>query len=407
MKRVAVLVLTSALVISESAAQSTELVYEKLARENADGVGPIDGDVPVAIDGDGTVAFAAQNRALTEERIYLAGRDGSLAHVVVSAADDWDVRSVKLAGNTIALAAERVGAAPRLARISTTTTSGAPLVAVYEGRGRFFPFDGGVAPRSDSLSLSPNGTLAFSAFREGFGAIYRREPDGVLEALVKDRTGFYNPLYCDVSDDGAVATQAEYYDPITGRLMRGVFVVEEPGLRLTEMSTVLERTAVSVQPRFALASDGRVAFALEEPTTMTFYWPPLDPTGRSYRVTLEPGIYLAEPERFGRPARYLQIASRRDAYAEFRGIGFNASGTVVFEATLDDGSFGIFSGPKPERDRIALVGQAIDGVRVGWVRLGALNQANQVAMLVVNAATADFEVYRVSNVTSPSQSVSR
>ena len=72
----------------------------------------------------------------------------------------------------------------------------------------------------------------------------------------------------------------------------------------------------------------------------------------------------------------------------------------MFEASLDDGAFGIFSGPDANLDKIVKNGEVLSGDFIAWMKLGELNEHGQVVFISDDWYSADYQVFRVSNVTT-------
>jgi T5SS/PEP-CTERM-associated repeat protein len=72
----------------------------------------------------------------------------------------------------------------------------------------------------------------------------------------------------------------------------------------------------------------------------------------------------------------------------FRELRINASGTVAFLGILDDGRYGIFTGPDPIADKVIATGDALNGSTVSSIDTGIspeFNDAGQIAFKVMLA----------------------
>lgn len=386
--------------------------YTLIARDFVDGLYFIDGSVPPALTSDGKVAFVGtrplpDNPNSQTQAIYF-GDGSSLTSLGTQAAGYTRVLSVQYAtSGDVAFVSERTPDTVLLRGAYRTNTLGTAYTTLREAKANWSTSDGDLTPPQRSLAMSPNGTIAFSAIINGFGEVLRVAPGGAPEVMRSGEITAYNTGnqagHLDVNDAGEVAVQFEYLDPVV-MLMRGLFVLDAPGETLATSETTLMRQPVSFRAPMAINASGQVAFSLAQPTiAVNYYTPPTSATGAptAMQAVLQPGVYLATPAPFGTPFTFTQIASTASGYSAFGRVDLNDSGTVVFEAD-HDGSRGIFRGGDPVLDRIAITRQPmiIDGRNhfFSFVRLGQLNNANQVSIQTSDYYTTDQIVWRIDNV---------
>jgi hypothetical protein len=201
----------------------------------------------------------------------------------------------------------------------------------------------------------------------------------------------------------------EYTDPNNG-LSRGILIFDSPGDTLASIETTIERVNVGNQPKLAINNLGQVAFVLDSPATINYFNPPLPGGGTpNGSQTLTPGVYLATPSPFGTPFTFTQIADTSGLFNSFGEVRLNDNGTVVFEASVEvlpnQFESGIFTGPDPVADELVLTGKTIsinaENNFFSVIRLGDLNNQNQLTFQTSDFLTTDQRVWRVSNVPEP------
>jgi VCBS repeat-containing protein len=188
----------------------------------------------------------------------------------------------------------------------------------------------------------------------------------------------------------------EYGDPNAG-LRRGLLMFDTPGDTLATIETTLER--VGAQAQVAINNAGQVAFSLDAPVTIQYFTPPLPGGGvPSSTLTVPAGVHRATPTPFGTPFSFTTIATPADGYSAFGKVALNDSGTVVFEANHNSNT-GVFFGANAATDTIAITGEDVTvGGRSQFfsiVRLGGLNDANQLAIQTSDFRTTDQQIWRV------------
>ncbi len=205
---------------------------------------------------------------------------------------------------------------------------------------------------------------------------------------------FYNTMRLDVNDAGSVAAQMEYSDPTRG-LARGILLFSKADQPLEDVATAVEKLGIGTQPEPSMNGRGEIAFVLNEVNTVSFFDPPHDRSGAAIgALTLEPGVYVASPTPFGLPSKVRQIASTHDGYREFMHVELNDAGAVVFEATVESGGHGVYSGRDPVAHKLIAVGDAVGARRFAWLQLGELNDAGEFVVVTRDAASADRQVWR-------------
>lgn len=374
--------------------------FTEIAREFQDDLVWLNSNVRPAIADDGVVVFAGStDYDVFQGDVLFAGDGGPVSLYEPSGYGLSNLQSVSVnAAGQVALVADRA-AVPVQRGVYTTTLSGASFATLYEAP--YTPTSWPSEYVTTNVALSANGTVAFATIRSAAGAIYRGPVTGPLTALRVGSGVFFNVRDLDVNDAGQVAVQMEYTDPTAG-LSRGILLFDTPGQELTDLDTAIERLNVSTQPFPAINASGQVAFALNTSVELQFFDPPgvYSPTPAAI-IRLEPGVYVSTPTPWGEPNEITQYASASGPYATFGRVDINDAGLVVFDATLDDGSFGVFSGPDPVRHKVAARGDVIGSELFAWVGLGELNNAGELSLVTTDYHTADRQVWRVGNVTKP------
>jgi len=385
----------SGLALAQSARAS--LQYTQIAYDFTGGIGFIDGTIDTAIAADGTVIFIAGALPSGALQIF-GGTGGALTTVNTTAAGYSNISSIQISAlGDVVFVARREGGADDYNGVYHSTLGGGPFTTLYEVVNGPFPVDPPPRPR---VRMAENGTIAFSAIVNGDGAIYRGLADNPIEELRAGSGTFFNTQQFDVNSAGMVAVQMEYTDPNMG-LSRGILNFESPGQGLDEITTTVERVSVGVQPTLAVNDNGQVAFALNTSITINYFDPPFPGGGNpNGSQMLGPGVYLATPSAFGTPFTFTQIASTADGYTTFGDVDVNDNGVVVFEAGLAGGDSGIFFGNNPIDHMIARTGvdTTINGEDhfFSIVRLGQLNNSNQLSFQTSDFETTDQIVWRVT-----------
>ncbi len=384
-----------------SARARAQLTYTEIAREWQGGLGWIDGDVPTALAENGLVAFAAHDTAGTVGVYH--GDGGPLTGFDLAPSGIMELYEVDLDSDAHIALRGQTGPATfegPLEAILTTDGVGEEFEVVHEGR-RFALNPDPVAPRS--LDMDEGGVFAFSSIRDGHGALMRGTIGGPLEVLRTGSGTFYNTQGADVNSAGTMVVQMEHMDPAYNQLRRGILLFDTPEQGITEIETALERVGIGVQPNVAISENGTVAFSLNVNVTVRHYDPPFDASGPPIsEVTLAPGVYVATPAPMGEPSTYTQIANASGGYASFGRVQINDAGTVVFQATRDNGENGIYSGPSPDLDKIVQTGEFLIGAApfVSYIVMGELNEAGELSMLTSDWYSVDYQIWRVGGITT-------
>ena len=336
-----------------------------------------------ALADDGTVVAAEPEGLVLGDGVTVSFIDLAPSGLMFSPSNK-SVRPVQVrSAGDIVFAADRfaaTGCAPYGARgVYRTDTGGSPPATLFEECIEGPSVGEKVGPH---VSMSPNGTVAFSSIVSSEGAIHRGPVAGPVSLLRSGSGTFYNTGEIGVNDSGQVAVQMEYGDPFGG-LKRGILIFELVEQALTEIDTALER--VTIQPSIAINSAGKVAFSSNFDFSM-------DIDGTLYSYTK--GVYVSDPTLFNTEKMLTQIADAAGGYCGFGRVDINDVGTVVFEAQLVGGLSactpdpnaiydGIFMGSDPVNDRIATFNDAaLEAHRYfDEIRLGEINNSDQVSFL--------------------------
>jgi len=237
----------------------------------------------------------------------------------------------------------------------------------------------------------------------GSGAIYRGPVAGPVTPLRSGSGTFFNMRDLDVNDAGSVAVQMEYNDPTNG-LSRGILLFDAPGQTLWDIDTAIERLSVATQPTPSMNAGGQVAFALNSPVTLKFFDPPGVYTPvPAETITLAAGIYVSTPTPWGEPTQVVQLANTSGPYASFGKVEINDSGLVAFEANLDTGGYGIFTGPDAVAHKVVATGDVVGPALFSWLKLGELNSAGELSLLTSDWHSTDRQVWRIGNLPKPTK----
>jgi hypothetical protein len=376
-----------------SVAEAAPLTLTKVANEFTGGVGWISPDVRPAISPSGCVVFAGATPP---------GFPSTQPSLFVACPTKSGLAQVNLAGAGYSLPrAVQIDTSGRIVFDSTHTVRGTLVRGFYRTtpRGTIASiFESATQPASLQLfGLSPNGTIAFSTIVNGAGGVMR----GVLPAtptVLRAGSGtFYNTKKLDVNDAGQVPIVMEYGDPTAG-LTNGIPIFSGPGQSLSMIDAVLGRAGLGLNIEPSINASGVAAFAINGTLSLNFYSPPnvWSPTP-ALTITLQPGVYTADPAPFGEPSVFTQIANASGPYASFGKVSINSAGVVAFEATLDTPSkAGIFTGPDPVANKVVQQGDIQGSTLFAWIKMGELNDAGQLVLLADNFNSADYEVWRVA-----------
>jgi hypothetical protein len=375
--------------------------FTLLATDFVNGVQFIDGTVRVAINASGQVAFVATELPPPvsgfSQAVFVSQTSG-LVKLPSEAAGFINADAVQVAsGGDVVFVATRSAATPMRGVYRGNTASGV-ITPLFEANAAWSFGDPGSPPPQSRLSMSANDTLAFSTLVSGNGGIFRSPLAGPPVVLRAGSGTYFNNQAFAVNNAGAVVVQMEYTDPNAG-LSRGLLVFDTPGDTLATIETAGERASVGWQPQVAINNLGQIALSINTSMTIQYFTPPLPGGGApSSTQTLPAGVHRATPTAFGTPFTFATIASPADGYSAFGDVALNDSGRVVFAATYS-GNGGVFFGADPLHDVVAITGEdiTIGGAPQFFsiVRLGALNNANQLALQTSDFNTTDQKIWRV------------
>ncbi|MET0342267.1 MAG: hypothetical protein ABW252_14780 [Polyangiales bacterium] len=327
--------------------------------------GLAEGATPGLAD-DGTVAFWGST-ANSPNSIFVG--DGTAVWPIdVGASGLSRPRSIKLNGDALVFVAD----APSARGVYAVDRAGGPIAPVHVIGGP------GKLPAINDVALSTNGTLAFATVcsdcGRGGGAVLTGTRFGALTELQRGTAGggafLYNSQYVDINDRGQVAVQAEYLP----EYKRAIFVLQRAGDPIANVDTAVDGLGSGSQPRPALNNRGEVAYVLDRTQ-----------------------VIIATPSRFGTPKAARIIADASGPYASFGRVDLDDRGNVVFEATLDDGRKGIFSGPDAAAHKVALEGEPVGGLPIVTLHaMGQLNNQSQLALVAAVQAATDTRVLRIT-----------
>jgi hypothetical protein len=380
--------------------------FEEIAREFTDGLVWLNAEVAPALADDGTVVFAGSTAYdVYEGEVLFSGDGGALSSRDPASYALSNLRSLRVnAAGTIAFVADRAAGVQQRG-VYRTSTLGSAFATVYEAA--YTPIEWPTAYVTSNVALSENGTVAFATIREGGGAIYRGPVLGPLTQLRTASGIFYNVRELDVNDAGTVPVQMEYTDPTNG-LSRGILLFDAPEQTLADIDTAIERLSVGMQPYPAINGAGQVAFALASSVTLKFFDPPgvySDPP--AVTMNLSAGVYVSTPTPWGEATEVTLVADTAGPYASFGKVDINDSGLVVFEATLDDGGYGIFTGPNPALHKVVAVGDVVGSQLFSWLRMGQLNNDGELSLLTSDYNSTDRQVWRVGRLPRPARVLPR
>jgi hypothetical protein len=267
-------------------------------------------------------------------------------------------------------------------------TDGSSLTTVVDTTGQIQSFQ--------RYSVNNFGEVAgVATLDSGVQAIYMA--DGIQTTIISEAGGEIRGFgaVTDINDSGQVAYHAIL--DATGKRM----VMRYDGESITEM-TIQESEIVPDLNGIAINESGHVAFeaALAHRTTGICL---ADGTNVSVltSMNLDTDGYLIKPDvsmnANGKIAFYATSASGSvvfalenqdpkafvDTQGSFKSFVFpliNDADQIIFEGTLDDGPWGIFSGPDPLQDKVIKKGDVIGGTTLDNVRIGrgALNNHGQI-----------------------------
>lgn len=376
--------------------------FTLLATDFVGGVQFIDGNVRVAINASGQVAFVATELpppASGFAQALFVTNAGGLAKLPTETLGFIDVDAVQVASaGDVAFIATRNGGATPMRGVYRGNAAAGTVTPLYEADPAWTFGDPGGPPPQARLSMSANDTLAFSTLVSANGGLYRSTLTGPPLLLRAGSGTFFNNQAFAVNNAGALVVQMEYTDPNAG-LTRGLLLFDTPGDTLGTIETAGERAGIGWQPRVAINNAGQVAFSINGSVTIQYYTPPLPGGGApSAMQTIPAGVHLATPTPYGLPFTFTTVATPADGYSSFGDVAVNDAGRVVFSAA-HDGNGGVFFGSDPVADKVAITGVdiVIGGATQFFsvVRLGGLNNAHQLAIQTSDFRSTDQKIWRV------------
>jgi hypothetical protein len=381
------LLLSTVLLATPGAAHAD--TWTEVAREFTGGMTWLKAAVRPAIAENGTVAFVGQDGAFNDE-LFSRTTSGALTKVTLTGASQKAVSSIQVNGGRIAYVAKRAASYQGVYRMTTSGGSKATIYEVDTSTG---------AKISTNVALSPASTVSFSTIVNGAGKLLRgpiTATAATLTSLVTGSGTFYNNTLLDVNDSGEVAIGMEYADPALG-LRRAIFRFDAAGETLATADAAIEKAGVGVQPTLSINATGEIAFSLPSTVTITYWNPPNVTTATVVSsVTLKAGVYLATPAPFGTPPTITKITDVDGPWKAFGPVELDDDGRVVFAATLDNGTAGIYKGSDPVADKIVEIGDVRGSIRVSWLSLGGMNNSGEIAIATSDFNTTDRQIWRVS-----------
>jgi hypothetical protein len=334
----------------------------------------IDPDVRPGLTEDGKVVVAEAQRLLIGDGTTLSNVDLAPFGVTIAAPQPAHSLDARAAGDIVFLANNPTASGcPTGGRGAyRVAAGGGPLTTLYEACN---PMDSTEEGLGSEISLTPNGTVAFSSIRNGNGAIRRGPAAGPVSVYRSGTGNFYNTQELDVNDAGTVTTQMEYFDGFAGGLMRGVLVFDAVEQEKADMDTALEKLTIGQQPHIAINAAGQVAVSLSSSISMNI-------GGTIYNYAA--GVYVSTPTLFNTPKTLTLVADLSGPYCRVGAVDINSAGAVVFEAALDgnpsctSSNFdGLFTGPDPRSGTIVVRGdgdlgghQYFDNIILGHINDG-------------------------------------
>lgn len=384
------------------AAQANAFTFTEVAREFAvpnlgflsftdPGWNYQDGGPLPAIADNGHVAFAAFSPTNKLRLFFHDG--GSIGSVDLTGSGFSELKSIKLnSANNVIFSATRKTKLSTYRGAYGSKNGKTPYNILREELVDGVPLEG----LSTAVSLSENGFTAFSSILNGAGAIYRGDVTSAAIFIPGSGTFYNNNPPLAVNNAGQVALSMEYFDPTMG-LTKGIPVFSTPYQTTATLNTAIEKAGLGANSRSVdINNNGLVAFSINGSVTMNFYDPPDNAAGTLIKtITLEPGVYIAKQTPFGQPAIVKKIAGRSGPYDRFGRVQLNDSNRVVFEATTDAGTYGIYYGADAVANKIIEVGDLYNGELFSWVRLGDLNNNGQMTMITSDFYSTDRQIWRV------------
>ena len=229
--------------------------------------------------------------------------------------------------------------------------------------------------RYDNFAINDNDIVLTNRF-SGAPRVAIRElelffPDGTSEEIVDggavtgggldfDRLGTE-----DINDENTVAYTATDF----GEADTSIYTTDERVIPLTTE----ESTTLSTQKDPVINDAGTIFVNLEQSTG-------------------EAELFLSDTGN-----QLTSLVDNSGSFDTFGEIALNNEETIVFEAVLDDGTEGIFTGVDPESDRLIAVGDSLSGSEVVDLQFNSegLNNLNTISFQA-ELADGTFGVYQVS-----------
>lgn len=231
-----------------------------------------------------------------------------------------------------------------------------PTADLFVAGGDTFPGLGGIA------SVNGAGTIAFHGATGEAESGHFTGPNPGTDTLVDNSGPFESFLSQPVMNDGGEFAFVAKLDDVEGEDEEvttgatGVFAGPDPEADLIADTSGTFQRFTSLSP--SINSSGEVVF-------------------RGETVSAQ-GIYRGPDPELD------QIADSAGDYGVFGEAAINDAGTVVFQADLDSGGTGIFTGPDPMTDAVIRTGDTLFGAAVTdllfWGH-GALNNQGEIAFV--------------------------
>jgi hypothetical protein len=319
----------------------------------ADNTGPISGsnsNIFPSINSEGTVAFQAFLRN-GGEGIFTGG-GGPLTTIATNAPPSpisqfgpgqFSGPSIN-DGGTVAFSAVLVGGG-----FGIFTGGGGPLTTIADTSGPFSSFQG--------TAINNSGVVAFGVDLKGGGSQILTASGGAF-SVIADTGGLFGGV--SINNRGTVAFVAT--NPISAG--SGLFTGNGGPLTTivaTNLSPFFQIGGISLNDRGTVAFEG-------------FF---------SQAGGIGIGIFT------GNGGPITTIADTSGPFSNFFSPSINNAGEVAFQASLNAGGAGIFTGPDPVSDKVIALGDALFGSTVRAIEFGGGRSLNDAGQIVFDAFLAD------------------
>jgi hypothetical protein len=384
-------------VMSTRLAEAQSLVVESLISEpelGPIGLLPVDStEVTPVIASDGTVAFLSKPVGAVPAKFHVLTAQGPRVRSLPSSYTN--VRSLRINAGQVVFVADRTTVP---ARRGVYRIDVAGLIAGTTTIRKVFDM---VKPSSSSdpylkqfVSLSPNGTLAFSTVVNGNGSVYRFPILGSVSAFQsKPQTGsplIFNSREIEVNDAGQVAIEAEYNDPSAG-LCRGVLIFDQPDETAVTAQAAVSRLTVGSHAYFRLGNNNKVALYFST-----------NASAPSLNHTVNAGFYLANVTGIGvvPNSTLITTVGATGTFTTVRGWDFDGQSVLTIsgnrQSPTASGIFTSKNGAAPSTAPFIKVGDLISGRRISFIRAGQLNSVGKLAIFISDFNSGDRFIWRVS-----------